>query len=263
MQTREQVETHTGGGRYSDTLRGAEPLSAPPRDSRMSNLHWVSALLVAFTTLVALPLQAQAVTLVSSLGQNTDGQQTIFDSQRVATKFTAGPDSGYTLTSVTVKRGSGGQALDVAIHAADTNNSNNPADTALYSFTRPSGNGSGNRTFTAPAGAALTQDTSYFVVITTNASGAQSIPTTNANGEDAGGITGWSVANSGRKYDGSWGSAGTLRMKLEGAETAPNSAPTFDDGTSTTREFEETIGKAEVGLAWDIATPVHGNGRGY
>ena len=214
-----------------------------------------AGLLVA-AALLALPHQAQAVTLVSTLGQNTDGQQTIFASQRLATKFTAGPDSGYTLTSVTVKRGSGGQAIDMAIHAVDTNNSNNPADTALYSLTRPSSNGSGNRQFTAPAGAALTQDTSYFVVLTTNASNAQSIPMTNANGEDAGGITGWSVANSGRKYDGSWGSASTLRMKIEGAETTPNSAPTFDDGTSTTREFEETIGPAEVGLAWDIATPV-------
>ena len=240
MQTHEQFDTRT----------------APPRESRMSTLRWISALLVAFTTLVALPLQAQAVTLVSTLGQDTNGQQTIFSSQRVATKFTAGPDSGYTLTSVTVKRGSGGQALDVAIHAVDTNNSNNPEDTALYSFTRPSGNGSGNRTFTAPAGAALTQDTSYFVVITTNASGAQSIPVTNANGEDAGGIAGWSVANSGRKYDGSWGSAGTLRMKLEGAETTPNSAPTFDDGTSTTREFDETIGNATVTTASDIETPI-------
>ena len=240
MQTHEQFDTRT----------------APPRESRMSTLRWISALLVAFTTLVALPLQAQAVTLVSTLGQNTEGQQTIFGSQRLATKFTAGPDSGYTLTSVTVKRGSGGQAIDMAIHAVDTNNSNNPADTALYSFTRPSGNASGNRTFTAPAGAALTQDTSYFVVITTNASSAQSIPTTNANGEDAGGITGWSVANSGRKYDGSWGSAGTLRMKLEGAGTTPNSAPTFDDGTSTTREFDETIGQAVVGLPENIATPV-------
>ena len=108
MQTREQFKTVTGAGSDNDTLVRAEPLPAPPRDSRMSTLRWVSALLVAFTTLVALPLQAQAVTLVSTLGQNTDGQQTIFTSQRLATKFTAGPDSGYTLTSVTVKRGSGG-----------------------------------------------------------------------------------------------------------------------------------------------------------
>ena len=146
----------TGAGSDSDTLVKAEASSAPQRDSRIWTFQWASALLVTLTTLVALPLQGQAVTLVSTLGQNTDGQQTIFDSQRLATKFTAGPDSGYTLTSVTVKRGSGGQALDVAIHAVDTSNSNNPADTALYSFTRPSGNASGNRTFTAPAGAALT-----------------------------------------------------------------------------------------------------------
>ena len=203
-----------------------------------------AGLLVA-AALLALPHQAQAVTLVSTLGQNTDGQDSIFASQRLATKFTAGPDSDYTLTSVTVKRGSGGQAIDMAIHAVDTNNSNNPADTALYSLTRPSSNGSGNRQFTAPAGAALTQDTSYFVVLTTNASNVQSIPMTNANGEDAGGITGWSVANSGRKYDGSWGSANTLRMKIEGAEATPNQ-PTGLTATAN--------GATQIDLAWVAPT---------
>ena len=257
MHPRGQCDTGGDAGSNETARQRAEP--GPPGRVRVRSLAargLAALLLVAVAACLALPHQAQAVTLVSTLGQNTDGQQTIFVSQRLATKFTVGPDSGYTLTSVTVKRGSGGQAIDMAIHAVDTNNSNNPADTALYSFTRPSGNASGNRTFTAPTGATLTQDTSYFVVMTTNASGAQSIPVTNANGEDAGGITGWSVANSGRKYDGSWGSAGTLRMKLEGEETAPNSAPTFDDGTSTSREFNETIGDATVTTASDIETPI-------
>ena len=35
MQTREQVETHTGAGRDSDSLMRAEPLAAPPRHSRL------------------------------------------------------------------------------------------------------------------------------------------------------------------------------------------------------------------------------------
>ena len=256
MHPRGQCDTGGDAGSNETARQRAEP--GQPGRVRVRSLaaRGLAAGLLVAAALLALPHQAQAVTLVSTLGQNTDGQQTIFVSQRLATKFTVGPDSGYTLTSVTVKRGSGGQAIDMAIHAVDTNNSNNPADTALYSFTRPSGNASGNRTFTAPTGATLTQDTSYFVVMTTNASSAQSIPMTNANGEDAGGITGWSVANSGRKYDGSWGSAGTLRMRLEGAETAPNSAPTFDDGTSTSREFNETIGNATVTTASDIETPI-------
>ena len=35
-----------------------------------------------------------------------------------------------------------------------------------------------------------------------------------------------------------------------------NSAPTFDDGTSTSREFNETIGEATVTTASDIGTPI-------
>ena len=104
MQTREQFKTVTGAGSDTDTLVRAEPLPAPPRDSRMSTFRWVSALLVAFTTLVALPLQGQAVTLVSTLGQEVGVQQTMLHPQRQwrATKFTVGPDSGYTLRSVVV-----------------------------------------------------------------------------------------------------------------------------------------------------------------
>ena len=40
------------------------------------------------------------------------------------------------------------------------------------------------------------------------------------------------------------------------AQTPINSAPTFDDGTSTSREFNETIGEATVTTASDIETPV-------
>ena len=258
MQTREQFETRTSAGRDGGTLMRAEPLAGTPaRDWRMPNVRWISALLIAFTTLVAVPLQAQAVTLVSTLGQNIDIQDGIASTVRIATKFTVGPDSGYTLTSVTVKRGSGGGVINLAIHAVDTSNTDNPASAALYSFAGPSSTANGNRIFTAPSGARVTQDTSYFVVMSSSNSSHQTIPLTQADAEDAGGINGWSVANDGRKYSSSsWGSSGTLIMKLEGAETTPNSAPTFDDGTSTTREFEETIGPAEVGLPWNIATPI-------
>ena len=155
MQTRKQFETRTSAGRDSDTLMRAEPLPAPPTQSRIPAFRWASALLVALTTLVALPLQGHAVTLVSTLGQDTDLQETMIDSHRIATKFTVGPHSGFTVTSVIIKRGSGGQAINMAIHAVDTSNTDNPVSAALYSFTRPSTNASGNRTFTAPTGATM------------------------------------------------------------------------------------------------------------
>ena len=228
MQTREQFETRTSAGRDSDTLVRAEALPAPRRESRIRAFRWASALLVALTTLVALPLQGHAVTLVSTLGQDTDLQETMIDSHRIATKFTVGPHSGFTVTSVIIKRGSGGQAINMAIHAVDTSNTDNPVSAALYSFTRPSTNASGNRTFTAPSGATMTEDTSYFVVMRTSASSSQTIPMTHANAEDGGGITGWSVADSGRKYDGSaWSSSGTFRMKIQGTGPELSFPPGF------------------------------------
>ena len=131
----------------------------------------------------------------------------------------------------------------MAIHAVDTSNTDNPASAALYSFTRPSTNASGNRTFTAPSGATMTEDTSYFVVMTTSASSSQTIPMTHANAEDGGGITGWSVADSGRKYDGSaWNSSGTFRMKIQGTgpelSFTPNRATVNEDAGPVTLTVE-------------------------
>ena len=49
--------------------------------------------------------------------------------------------------------------------------------------------------------------------------------------------------------------AGLLTLPLP-AQAQTNSAPTFDDGTSTSREFNETIGDATVTTASDIGTPI-------
>ena len=45
-------------------------------------------------------------------------------------------------------------------------------------------------------------------------------------------------------------------LVLPSQALAQNSAPTFDDGTDTSREFEETIGAATVTTASDIETPI-------
>ena len=89
----------------------------------------------------------------------------------------------------------------------------------------------------------MTEDTSYFVVMTTSASSSQTIPMTHANAEDGGGITGWSVADSGRRYDGSaWSSSGTFRMKIQGTgpelSFTPNRATVNEDAGSVTLTVE-------------------------
>ena len=51
--------------------------------------------------------------------------------------------------------------------------------------------------------------------------------------------------------DGVWSPSGTGQTNAE-----DNAAPTFDEGGSTTRTFNETVGDATVGTAADIGTPV-------
>ena len=51
--------------------------------------------------------------------------------------------------------------------------------------------------------------------------------------------------------DGVWSPSGTGQTNAE-----DNAAPTFDEGGSTTRTFNETIGDSTVGTAADIGTPV-------
>ena len=51
--------------------------------------------------------------------------------------------------------------------------------------------------------------------------------------------------------DGVWSPSGTGQTNAE-----DNAAPTFNDGGSTTRTFDETIGDTAVGTASDIGTPV-------
>ena len=45
-------------------------------------------------------------------------------------------------------------------------------------------------------------------------------------------------------------------MTVTVTDNAGNAAPTFNEGGSTTRTFNETIGDATVGTAADIGTPV-------
>ena len=50
--------------------------------------------------------------------------------------------------------------------------------------------------------------------------------------------------------------AALLVLPSQALAQTVTSAPTFDDGTSTSREFNETIGEATVTTASDIETPI-------
>ena len=181
-----------------------------------------ASVVVAIAALLAAPQGVQAqmpVTLVSTLGQQNNAADHVVGGSNPrshATKFSVPSGADYTLTSVVVNLGAGGE-VDVAIHAVSSTDTNNPSDTSLYQLTRPNRTSAGNRTFTAPAGAVLTGGTDYFVVISTTSTNTRSVQMTTFNGES--GLAGWRVANDGRAFgNGSWGSGHTLRMRLTGYE---------------------------------------------
>ena len=271
MQTREQFETRTSAGRDSGTLMRAEAPAAPPRDSRR---RLTAGLLLAFAALLALLPQAQAQTTIKMVSNGTSSPSTTFlgtdfngDYRELAQRFTSGSNpNGYTLSKAAVWFTALPTNANVTnfVAAIYTNSSNRPG-TVKYPLTNPSGNfaTNGRKDFSAAADSTLDPGTKYWLVLKNdNATDGQN---TNAastdSGKDSDSLAGWSIE--GQRFQrssrsGSWSSWPTqLQIRISGYEnTSTNSAPTFDDGTSTTREFEETIGPAEVGLAWNIATPV-------
>ena len=162
-------------------------------------------------------------TLVSTLGQTSNSTGVLTSTARIATKFSVPAGADYRLTSVIVNV-EGGGGVDAAIHAVSTGNANNPSNTRLYELTRPSQTSAGNRTFTAPGGAVLEGGTEYFVVM--SGSSTRILNMTTHNGEDAGSLPGWTVANDSRRFNGSsWdATTNTLRMRLTGFEAVSSAA---------------------------------------
>ena len=137
-----------------------------------------------------------------------------------AVAFTTGAQSGgYTLVSITgdfaAKTGSPGN-ITVAIHAADSNNSSNPASSATVTLSGSNPDTAGLHTYTCSgASCALSANTTYFVVLSmpgTAGFNTYNLRATTSGSETAHPATnGWSIADSGRNKSGSnaWGSTGS------------------------------------------------------
>ena len=132
---------------------------------------------------------------------------------KCATAFTTGgSSSGYTLTGVTAKfankQGSGAFSnIVVAIHAADTTNSSNPANSAQVTLSGSNPDTAGLYTYTCGSGCDLAANTTYFVVMSTpDTSGSNrgylwlSTPSDAETKHPS--TNGWSIANMGRTKDG-------------------------------------------------------------
>ena len=120
--------------------------------------------------------------------------------------FTTGNQSlGYTLTGVTLSfaaRTSNPGNISVALHAADTSNSSNPAATAAATLSGANPGVAGLYTYTCSTGCSLSASAKYFIVMsvpTGYANGSYNLRNTRSNDESpypSG--SGWNIGNAAR-----------------------------------------------------------------
>ena len=256
MQARGQFDTRIHGGRNRRALMRAEP--GRPARLRIKALPPVGAILLAFAALLALPLQAQAQTLVSNVGQAAPAtHDSLLDHDQAQAFTTGGNSAGYTLRSVEIDMqaiGENATAFTVSIHS---NNSGAPgaslgtlrnpaslASTAVHAFTT--------------RGIALAADTTYFVVIDSvgqppGGGNQLYIINTSSNAQDPERAAGWSIGNDSlyRDWDssGSWTSLGDSRKicvkgynpTVSNASISIANAGHFMFDVTLSRAFQNTV----------------------
>ena len=163
--------------------------------------------------------------LVSSTGQtsggstetgNRNGNQT-----KHAQKFTTGSNpAGYTLDEVRIHLGTNGNAAAPVI-TVNSGSGNNPG-AVLYTMTNPATiTDDTTNTFTAPSGATLEADTSYFVVMensNTNddPNALYQVGLTASNGEDSTGLSDWDIDDTGRTGTPGWSAtSGNVAFRIQ------------------------------------------------
>ena len=183
-----------------------------------------AALLVALAALLALPLQAQAQTvgdLVSNINQT--GRNTYVggdDNWIYGQKFSVPEGQDYLLSDVTIDvHSKGTYNLEATIR---TGGGTTWGD-IVHILTRPGSTGTGHQTYTAPEGARLEANTSYFVVIQAEQSGGTASTIHHDSNNDESGLEGWTIANNSRhRTNRWWNNAHSLAIRLRGREVSNN-----------------------------------------
>ena len=153
-------------------------------------------------------------TLVSNTGQTSADFTT--DAIDYGQGFTTGSDTaGYTLDAIDIGyNDSSNTAFSASIWSSFI--ADGSPNSLLYSLTPPATFSAGNLTFTAPANATLTSDTTYFIILALADAGSITIKRTatiNSN-EDADAAAGWSIANTYVFYSGGWGTSSSNKPLL-------------------------------------------------
>ena len=214
----------------------------------------VLAAAIIFAPPFAPTAEAQTV-LVSNVGQTRSGSLGL-DTYEGAQAFTTGDNSaGYTVTSVGLDLSSGADhTINFTVGIWTNSNSNLPGS-SLGTLTQPASLTLGVNEFTT-SGITLTANTTYWVVVDSSGGGSVQWEGTASDSEDST-TSGWSIADESydRPYDGdTWGSySDPFKLRVTGTAigSPTNSAPTFTEGTSTTRSVAENTASGQ-----NIGAPV-------
>ncbi len=252
------------GGSHNESqeppLRATSELSRPSRRSAPSAWRrtggWLLPVLAAaiiFAPPFAPTAEAQT-TLVSNVGQTRSGSLGL-DTHEGAQAFTTGDNSaGYTVTSVGLDMSSGADhTINFTVGILTNSNSNLPGS-SLVTLTQPASLILGVNEFTT-SGIELAANTTYWVVVDSNGGGSAGWEGTASDSEDPT-SSGWSIADESydRPYDGdTWGSyTDPFKFRVNGTAigSITNNAPTFTEGTNTTRSVaENTASGQNIGAA--------------
>ena len=177
-----------------------------------------------------------AVTLVSNATKGSDASSNITQDRSQA--FTTGA-AGATLSSVEIIS-EDPEGDDVAVSLCMVDGSSHPTSDCT-ALTAPSSFAAGTLVFTAPANKTLAANTTYALLVASPGGQFLKLDATISNSEDAGGATGWSIADDFDDKTGSnvWdanSSSASLRITIKGTITAsaPTVATAILDQTATT-----------------------------
>ena len=168
--------------------------AAKPRIGSTGRVVAAVPLLLAALLLAPGAVWAQSGTLISNLGQSASSWHDIPGNCLAAQRFTTGSFAdGYLITSVdVVSYDAEGDVFDVEVRPLGSDG--RPSSTTLFTLTNPSSFAAGTLNFRSAGNTNVLQpDTSYAVLINSRSRDV-SVGTTLGN-EDAGGATGWSIAD--------------------------------------------------------------------
>ena len=228
----------------STTARNRKPNGFGKKKQKNSVLR-VLPLVLALAALLGAGT-ASAAELVNNLGQPTaSAVVSVTSTQSQAQAFTTGnATGGYGLESVELQLSAFTGTTSHVTVSINSLGTNGPGS-VVHTLTNPATISTATQTFTASSGATLAASTTYFLVVSSgDASTSLDLHITGSSAEDAGGSTGWTIADNGVYGSGtSWTSRSTpLHILVNGSEPPKIAgiALTSDPGDDDTYAFYGT-----------------------